>query len=191
MTHNTITVYAFLKTLINDHIKTRYPFLKSISYFSDGSPAQYKTIKTLFTILLMRKKDFRMKAEWHFFATSQGKNACDGVGGSIKRLAARASLQRAIHNQILNLHQLYDFAKIEIPGMTSFYVDKQQVDVVSKFLTSIYENTRHFRGSRKNHQFIPNGRGLFKNYLISVYQRSKLNFKLSFETQSFKPKNKK
>ena len=30
MTHNTITVYAFLKTLINDHIKTRYPFLKAL-----------------------------------------------------------------------------------------------------------------------------------------------------------------
>ena len=111
----------------------------------------------------MHKKDFRMKAEWHFFATSQGKNVCDGVGGSIKRLAARASLQRAIHNQILNLHQLYNFAKSEIPSMTSFYVDKQQVDVVSKFLTSTYENARQFRGSRKNHQFIPSGRGLFKH----------------------------
>ena len=31
MTHNTITVFAFLKTIINYHIKTRYPFLKSIS----------------------------------------------------------------------------------------------------------------------------------------------------------------
>ena len=28
-----------------------------------------------------------------FFATSHGKNACDGVGGTIKRLAAHASLQ--------------------------------------------------------------------------------------------------
>ena len=56
MTHNTITVYAFLKTLINDHIKTRYPFLKSVSYISDGFPAQYKTIRTLFTNLLMHKK---------------------------------------------------------------------------------------------------------------------------------------
>ena len=45
MTHNIITVYAFPKTLINDHIKTRYPFLKSISHFSDGSPAQYKSYK--------------------------------------------------------------------------------------------------------------------------------------------------
>ena len=108
MTHNTITVYAFLKTHIIDHMKTRYPFLKSISYFSDGSPPQYKNYKN-FTNLLMHKKDFRMKAEWHFFATSYGKNACDGVWGAIKRLAAHASLQRAIHNQILNPHQFYDF----------------------------------------------------------------------------------
>ena len=42
MTRNTITVHAFLKTFINDHIKTRYPFFKSKSYFSDCSPAQYK-----------------------------------------------------------------------------------------------------------------------------------------------------
>ena len=33
--------------------------------------------------------------------------------------------------------------------------------------------------------------GLFKHYLTSVYRRSKINLKLSFETQSFKPKNKK
>jgi hypothetical protein len=33
-------------------------------------------------------------AEWHCFATSHGKNACDGVGGTLKRLSAKASLQR-------------------------------------------------------------------------------------------------
>ena len=33
--------------------------------------------------------------------------------------------------------------------------------------------------------------GLFKHYLTSIYQRSKLNLKLNFETQSYKPKNKK
>ena len=155
MTHNTIAVYAFLKTLIYDHIRTRYPFVKSISYFSDGSSAQYKNYKN-FTNLLMHKKDFGMKAEWHFFATSHGKNVCDGVRGTVKRLAAYPSPQRAIHNQILNPHHIYDFAKNEIPSITNFFVDKQQVDVVSKFLTFRYENARQFKGSRKNHQCIPN-----------------------------------
>ena len=75
MTHNTITFYAFLKTLINYHIKTRYSFLKNKSYFSDVSPAQYKNYKN-FKNLLMYKKD----TEWYFFATSHGKNVCVGAG---------------------------------------------------------------------------------------------------------------
>ena len=37
-----------------------------------------------------------------FFAISHGKNACDGVGGTIKRLAAYAILQRPTTDQILN-----------------------------------------------------------------------------------------
>ena len=39
--------------------------------------------------------------------------------------------------------------------------------------------------------YYPDPRSLFKPQLNSVYWRSKLNLKLSFETQSFKPKNKK
>jgi len=47
--------------------------------------------------------DFGIKAEWHFSATAHGKGACNGLGGSVKRLAARASLQRISDNQILTL----------------------------------------------------------------------------------------
>ena len=90
----------------------------------------------------MPKKDFGMKAKWHFFALSHDRNACDKVGKTIKRFAACASLQRAIHNQILNPDQLYDFAKSEILGTICFFVDKQQVYFASKFLTSRYENVR-------------------------------------------------
>ena len=41
-----------------------------------------------------QKDDFGVKAEWHFSATSHGKGPCDGLGGTVKRLAAHASLQR-------------------------------------------------------------------------------------------------
>lgn len=34
-----------------------------------------------------------MTAEWHFFATSHGKGPCDGLGGTLKRIARRTSLQ--------------------------------------------------------------------------------------------------
>jgi hypothetical protein len=38
-------------------------------------------------------EDSGVLAEWHFFATSHGKSACDGVGGTLRRLAPKASLQ--------------------------------------------------------------------------------------------------
>ena len=53
-----------------------------------------------------------MHAEWHFFATSQGKSAGDGASGTLKRLAIRANLQRIYEDQIFNhsqYHKTYAF----------------------------------------------------------------------------------
>jgi hypothetical protein len=33
-------------------------------------------------------KFFGVPAEWHFFVTSHGKRACDGVGDTLEKLAA-------------------------------------------------------------------------------------------------------
>ena len=68
----------------------------------------------------------------------------------------------------MNPHQLYDFAKIEIPSITCFFVDKQQVDVVLKFLISRCENARQFRGSRKKHQFISSGGNILMSWVSGV-----------------------
>ena len=43
------------------------------------------------------------------FATSHGKNSCDGIGGSIKRTVRRASLQRPYSDQILDLEAMHTF----------------------------------------------------------------------------------
>ena len=56
-----------------------------------------------------------------FFATSHGKWPCDGVGGTVKRLAARASLQRVCNNQIMTPRQLFYFASAEIPYVALYY----------------------------------------------------------------------
>ena len=49
--------------------------------------------------------------------SSQGKTACDGVSGTLKRIVSRASLQRPYDNQIITPQQLYEFACKEIKGM--------------------------------------------------------------------------
>jgi hypothetical protein len=61
-------------------------------YFSDESAAQQKQKKLL--NITCHNEDFGVPAESHFFATSHGKSACDVIGSTLKRLAAKASFQR-------------------------------------------------------------------------------------------------
>ena len=79
MAHDTNTIYAFLKSLINDPAKTKNSFNKSKIYSNNGSSIQCKNYEC-FTNLLMHGKDFGMEAKYHFFATSHDKNLCNGFG---------------------------------------------------------------------------------------------------------------
>jgi len=69
---------------------------------------QYKNSKN-FINLWNHQNDFGVLAEWHFFATSHGKGPSDGIGGTTKREATRASLQRSYHDQILTPNKLFEF----------------------------------------------------------------------------------
>ena len=51
-----------------------------------------------------------------FSATSHGKGACDGLGRTVKRLAAPVSLQRPYNDQLMTPRQLFDWACTSIPA---------------------------------------------------------------------------
>ena len=110
--HDTVAVYLFQKSLLD--------FLKKFSickvfYFSDGTASQYKNRKN-FINLCHHEADFGVPAEWHFSATSHDKGACDGVGDTVKHLAARASLQRPYDQQTMTPRQLFDWAAENVPA---------------------------------------------------------------------------
>ena len=102
-----------------------------------------------FANLCCHDQDFGMLAEWHFFATSHGKGPCDGVGGTVKRLAARASLQRPYKDQILTPHQLFEFGSAAIPTVnfhfTSTSVEDHERE--STFLEKRFELKRTIAGT--------------------------------------------
>jgi len=56
------------------------------------------------------------------FATSHGKSPCDGIGGTVKRLTAKASLQRPVERQILNSREMFNFCTESIPGIHVLYI---------------------------------------------------------------------
>ena len=118
--HDTIAVHLFQQRLVA-HLKDKFSVVERIIYFSDCCAGQYKNLKNFFTLCLY-KQDFGITAEWHFFATSHGKGPSDGIGGTIKREATRASLQRPYQDQILTPSQLHRFVVTSLAGIVSEFV---------------------------------------------------------------------
>ena len=125
-----------------------------IHYFSDGCAAQYKNLKN-FINLCHHKIDFNVDCSWSFFATSHGKSPCDGIGGTLKRLAARASLQRAKTNQIVSPEDFFNFCNDEIKMVTSIYIPKEEIEATREKMRERYEKAKTVPGTRSFHHFVP------------------------------------
>ena len=61
---------------------------------------QYKNRKHLHN-LCQHLSDFSIDAVWNFLDTSQEKSPSDGIGGTVKRVTARTSLQQPPQNDII------------------------------------------------------------------------------------------
>ena len=153
--HDTVAVHAFI-TEVLIAVKQKYPNVKKVIYFSDGASSQYKNFKNLAN-LCNHYADHNLYAEWHFFATSHGKSPCDGIGGTVKRLVARASLQATVNNQILTPHDMYSWARNNIHGIEFFYVTQNQVqeNAIKFKLIERFDACKTIAGIRSHHSFIP------------------------------------
>ena len=98
---------------------------------------------------------FGIDATWVFFATSHGKSPCDGIGGTVKRLTARASLQRPYSEQILDVSSMLDFCKTNIPGIAFIYISKERMEEVRADLKERFAMGHTIPGTRSYHLFTP------------------------------------
>ena len=153
--HDVAIVHEVQEQVLQD-LKMFLPNLKNIEYFSDGCSGQYKN-RNNFLNLCYHRADFNVTAKWSFFATSHGKQPCDGIGGTVKRLAAKASLQRATTQQIMTSIDLLKFCKDNIKTVTFLYADKTSINKKRRFLEKRFQGTYAVPGTRSFHQFIPVG----------------------------------
>ena len=149
--------YVIYKDLLEDYLKNSYFFLKGlfffflkqhigdrlkkVHYFSDGCAGQYKNGKD-FINLCHHKDDFNLECVWNFFATSHGKSTCDGIGGTVKRLTAKARLQRQTCGQIVNAEEMFKFCKTEIKGIEFIYTSNETVVGVREMLSDRFSRAR-------------------------------------------------
>ncbi|KYM99353.1 hypothetical protein ALC62_01883 [Cyphomyrmex costatus] len=150
--HDTIAVHLFQSKIV-EFIKQNLPKITKIIYFSDGASAQYKNRKN-FINLSHHKADFGIAAEWHFFPTSHGKGPSDGIGGTLKRLAARASLQR-IDNPIQTPTELFLWATKALPNIHCNYFTIDQYNQDEAKLTPRFQLAKTVKGTLQYHCVIP------------------------------------
>jgi hypothetical protein len=151
--HDTVAVHLFQKHLV-EFIKENIPSINKIIYFSDGCAGQYKNCK-FFLNLCHHKQDFGIEAEWNFFTTSHGKGPSDGIGGTVKRLAAKASLQRPYEEQILTAQQLYTFVKDNITNIKCHFLTNEDHKKEILLLQKRHTKARTIAGTQKIHHLKP------------------------------------
>ncbi|KAE8741802.1 hypothetical protein FOCC_FOCC012663 [Frankliniella occidentalis] len=154
--HSSTSFYAFqcelLKLIKGVNVITD---IKKIFYFSDGCSGQYKN-KKMAANVYYHQKDFNIQAEWHFFATSHGKSACDGIGGTVKRLAEYHSKQHTeAGSQITTPQRLFEWANKNIKGITTIWVSKEDVALVEKKLEIRFKTALAIDGIKSSHCIIP------------------------------------
>jgi len=87
-THNAAMVCAILDKLWTEDFREEKERLgiHTVHYYSDSPFSQYRN-KWMFNFVATHQRKYGIKATWDYFETGHGKGPCDGVGGSIKRLA--------------------------------------------------------------------------------------------------------
>ena len=140
--HDSVAVHSFVKVALQYLTSHVCPTVKKVYYFTDGAASQYKNFKNMIN-LVYHQDYFRIQAEWHFFATFHGKSACDGIEGTVKREAARASLRATTTGHILTPHQLFEWCSIHITGImfsTSQYMTLHSIQRFWKSASITHQN---------------------------------------------------
>ena len=88
LSHDKYAVDVFNRLIIAD-LKGKLQGLQVIDIFSDGAGQHFKQKFTISNITFY-EMELGVKCNWHFFATSHGKGAVDGVGGTVKRAVYKA-----------------------------------------------------------------------------------------------------
>lgn len=151
--HNIVSVHLF-QTKLFVFLRQKFGTIDKIYFFSDGCAAQYKNKKNFLNLCELKEKQ-GFEAEWHFFATYHGKSPCDALGGAIKRMAMRASLQREFSGHINSARKLFTFIQGSVTAINTELCTKKEHDEMAKLLKHKYDGVKTIPGTQKYHAFIP------------------------------------
>ena len=107
---------------------------------------------------------------WKQSGTSHGKSACDGIGGTVKRPATKASLKRPAHNQILTPLDMFSYCESDVigNGIKFFYMLSTTIKENVILLQDRYNAAQTVKRTRQLHRFVPQPLGKLLVYNTSL-----------------------
>lgn len=152
--HDVSLVNVF-QTKTNTWIDENLLGIEEAEYVTDGCAAPYKS-KGYFKNLCELQVLFKKKLSHSYCASGHGKGQNDADGGSVKRKARRASLQRDFDNQILSAQDLYQFCVSEMGDTFLFYfVSKTETETSRKEYQARMPTLQTVPGTRTFHFIRP------------------------------------
>ena len=177
LNHDTGFVHEVMKRSA-DFIKEEIcPEVSKVHYFSDGCAGQYENCKN-FINLCLHEKDFGIECNWSFFATTHGKSPCDGVGGTLKRLTARASLQKPMADQIFTPMAVFHYCKESVQGINVLLITTEEMEVAREQLKERFSSVTTLPGTRSFHHFVPLSESVMAAKRVSEDQVYAIEFDL-------------
>ena len=173
--HDKKAVATFLVRAVQN-ICQKHPHLRQIHIFSDGAACQFKN-KYLWAFLSSSFQDMfpNLHVEWHFFATSHGKGAVDGVGGTVKRAVSTAVLSRQER-----VHTAADFARVAAQRCPKVTIEEVAPEEIKTFtdtqeLEAKWKDVPTLHGTQAVHHVEVVSWGVIKHRMYSTAETSYLH----------------
>lgn len=145
--HNPYSIWAHLTPVINA-LKLHFPTINKIHFFSDGPTTQYRQ-KLNFVLFSKLTKEFGFShCTWNYFEAAHGKNAADGIGGTIKRIL---DSHVAYGTDIPDAETAYEILK-KSSKICLYYVTESDVLTIQEFMANII--AKPIKGTMSVHQIL-------------------------------------
>ena len=137
--------------VLSTFVKGKNPNVEEVHIFSDGPSSQFKN-KYVVHLLHTFQKNLGARILWHYFATSHGKGAVDGVGGTVKRTVWNAVSTRKVQS-ITSAECFAVVAQQFCQSIEITLITRKAIEKVSKRLNleKVFGNAKPLPGISKFH----------------------------------------
>jgi hypothetical protein len=148
--HTKNTVLAYVTRLL----ETISDVVKELNIWSDNATSQFKN-KVIISALRTLEMQYDLKITWNFFAAMHGKEAVDGIGAAVKRIARNKVKAGATISNAQEFCNVVCSSSVNVILMTNDDIKQRNIELG---LTKLINNAKNIPNISKNHFFGINGK---------------------------------